>query len=218
MEVPKTKAISRIEGRMEKLDEQSLRFETLRAARQFKMSWIELGQYLQTVWKEKQYKGWGYLSFESYCSKELALKHTTALKLLRSYYFLEREEPSFLKTQLHGSGKVVAFPSVDSVDILRLAKDKKGLEGEDYKTLRYRVLDKGEEPGEVRSKLRSILHSHAGISPEDEQRKRDMATVTRFVSTLRGLKKALELSSLISRERIREIDRLIANIEEEIPG
>jgi hypothetical protein len=218
MELPKTKAISRIEGKMETLDEQSLRYETLQSARQFKTSWIELGQYLQTIWRERHFKSWGYTSFESYCTKEIAVKHTTALKLLRSYYFLEREEPSFLKTKLHSSDKVVALPSVDSVNILRLAKDKKGLEGEDYKALRYRVLDKGEEPKEVRSKLRSILDSYAEVSPEDEQRKKHTITINRFLGTLRNLRKEIECSNIVSKKRVREIDQLIANIEEEILG
>jgi len=217
MEMPKTKAISRIEGKMETLDEQSLRYETLQSARQFKTSWIELGQYLQTIWREKHFKSWGYASFETYCAKEIAVKHTTALKLLRSYYFLEREEPSFLKTQLHDSDKVVALPSVDSVDILRRAKDKKGLEGEDYKTLRYRVLEKGEEPKEVRSKLRSILESHAEVSPEDEQRKHT-AAINRLLGTLRNLRKEIECSHIVSQKRVREIDQLIKNIAEEILG
>jgi hypothetical protein len=217
MELPKTKAISRIEGKMETLDEQSLRYETLQSARQFKTSWIELGQYLQTIWREKHFKLWGYTSFESYCTKEIAVKHTTALKLLRSYYFLEREEPSFLKlkTKLHSSDNVVQLPSVDSVDILRRAKDKKGLEGEDYKKLRYRVLDKAEEPKEVRSN--SILESHAEVSPEDEQRKHT-AAINRFLGTLRNLKKEIEGSNIVSKKRVREIDQLIANIEQDIVG
>ena len=154
MKLPKTKAITHIEGKMEELSEEgSLRFKTLQSARRFKTSWIELGQYLQTVWKDKIYREWGYTSFESYCNKEIAIKHSTALKLLRSYYFLEREEPSFLQSKLVDSGKVVKLPSYDSVDILRLAKDRKGIHEEDYKTLRYRVLEEGEEPKEVRSKL-----------------------------------------------------------------
>ena len=124
MSIVKTKSISEIESKMEGMDENSLRYQTLQSARRFKTSWIELGQYLQTVWREKHYKHWGYISFESYCSKEIGVKNSTALKLLRSYYFLEREEPVFLKTKLTDSGKVVELPSFNSVDILRLAKDK----------------------------------------------------------------------------------------------
>jgi hypothetical protein len=216
MELPKTKAISHIEEKMEETDQASLRYQTLQSARRFKTSWIELGQYLQTVWRDKHYKSWGYTSFESYCSKEIAIKHSTALKLLRSYYFLEREEPSFLKARLNETEKVVKLPSCDSVDILRLAKDKKGLAEKDYKTLRYKVLDKGEEAKEVRSELKSILDSYPEAESEDGKRKKQQVTVKRLLGTLKNLRTEIEDSGILSKKIAREIDHLIAKIESEL--
>ena len=216
MELPKTKAISHIEEKMEEIDQESLRYQTLQSARRFKTSWIELGQYLQTVWRDKHYKSWGYSSFESYCRREIAIKHSTALKLLRSYYFLEREEPSFLKTRLDDSEKVVKLPSCDSVDILRLAKDKKGLTDKDYKTLRYKVLDKGEEAKEVRSELKSILESYPEADSEGGKRKKQQVTVKRLLRTLKNLRTEIEDSGILPKKLAREIDYLIAKIESEI--
>ena len=216
MELPKTKAISHIEEKMEEIDQESLRYQTLQSARRFKTSWIELGQYLQTVWRDKHYKSWGYTSFESYCNKEIAIKQSTALKLLRSYYFLEREEPSFLKTRLNDSEKVVKLPNCDSVDILRLAKDKKGLNEKDYKTLRYKVLDKGEEPKEVRGELRSILESYPESQSEDEKRKKQQATIKRLLGTIKNLRTEIEDSGILSKKLAREIDHLIGKIESEL--
>ena len=216
MTLPKTKAISQIEEKMGEIDEESLRYQTLQSARRFKTSWIELGQYLQTVWRDKHYKSWGYTSFESYCNKEIAIKQSTALKLLRSYYFLEREEPSFLKTKLADSDNVVKLPSCDSVDILRLAKDKKGLNEKDYKTLRYRVIDEAEEPKEVRSELRSILESYPEAHSEDEKRRKQQGSVKRFLGTLKNLRKEIEGSGLLSKKLTMEIDQLIVKIESEL--
>lgn len=216
MKVPKTKAIAEIENKMAGLDEESLRYQTLQSARRFKISWIELGQYLQTVWREKHYKSWGYISFESYCTREIGIKTSTALKLLRSYYFLEREETAFLKTKLIDANKVVELPSFDSVDILRFAKDKKGLDEEDYKTLRHSVLDKGEEPKEIRSKLRSILESYADLDPEEEKKKRHKAIINRFLNTLRNLRREIEYSGMLSKKITREVDQLIAKVEREM--
>ena len=216
MKIPKAKAISDIENKMVGLDEKSLRYQTLQSAKRFKTSWVELGQYLQTVWREKHYKSWGYVSFESYCNKEIGIRTSTALKLLRSYYFLEKEEPAFLKMKLIDSNKVVELPNFDSVNILRLAKDKKGLDEEDYKILRHSVLDKGEEPKEIRSKLRSILESYAESDPEEEKKKRYRATINRFLSALRNLRREIEYSGMLSKKIVREVDRLIAKIEEEM--
>jgi len=218
MKIPKTKSISEIENKMVGLDDKSLRYQTLQSAKRFKTSWVELGHYLQTVWRGKHFRSWEYVSFESYCTKEIGIRTSTALKLLRSYYFLEQEEPTFLKTKLIDSDKVVKIPSVDSVDILRLAKDTKGLDEEDYKILRHSVLDKGEEPKEVRSTLRSILGSYAESDPEEEKKKKYRATINRLLSTLRSLKREMEHSGIPSKRIVGEVDRLIAKIEVEVKG
>lgn len=218
MTLPTTKAISQIEGKMGELDETSLRYKVLQSARNFKTSWIELGNYLQAVFQEKLYKRWGYTSFESYCSREIAIKTTTALKLLRSYYFLESEESAFLKERLSDTGKVVALPSVDSVDILRRARCRKNLDADDYRSLRDCVLEKGEEPKEVRYKLKNILEAYAGGETEEEEKKRRKATISRCLGVLRTIKREIELSNVLPRKIIREIDRLVAEIETEVSG
>ena len=216
MTIPQTKAMSRIESKMAGLDESSLRYQTLQSAKRFKTSWVELGQYLHTVWREKHYKSWGYVSFESYCTREIDIRTSTALKLLRSYYFLERDEPTFLKEKLIDSDKVVELPNFHSVDILRMAKDKKGLNDEDYKTLKYSVLDKGEEPREVRNKLKSILESYRETNPEEEKKKQHTATINRCLSTLRNLRREIEHSGILPKKIVKEVDQLIAKIETEI--
>jgi hypothetical protein len=213
MTLPKTKAISQIEGKMEELDETSLRYRVLQSARNFKTSWIELGNYLQAVFQDKHYKRWNYISFESYCSRELAIKTTTALKLLRSYYFLESEEPAFLKEKLADTGKVVALPSVDSVDILRRARCRKNLDADDYRSLRDSVLEKGEEPKEVRYKLKNILESYAGGETEEEEKKRRKATINRCLGVLRTIKREIEISGVLPQKIVKEIDRLVAVIQ-----
>ena len=111
---------------------------------------------------------------------------------------------------------MVKLPSCDSVDILRLAKDKKGLNEKDYKTLRYKVLDKGEEPKEVRSELRSILESYPEAQSEDEKRKKQQVTIKRLLGTLKNLKTEIELSGILPKKLAREIDHLIAKIEPEL--
>ncbi len=216
MTISKTKAISHIESKMTGLDESSLRYQTLQSAKRFKTSWVELGQYLHTVWREKHYKSWGYVSFESYCTKETGIRPSTALKLLRSYYFLERDEPAFLKEKLIDSDKVVELPNFRSVDILRLAKDKKDLNDEDYKTLKYSVLDKGEEPKEVRNKLKDILESYKELDPEEEKKKRYTTTINRFLSMLKNLQREIEHSGMLSKKIVKEVDQLIAKIEAEM--
>ncbi|MFH0840129.1 MAG: hypothetical protein V1883_03840, partial [Candidatus Omnitrophota bacterium] len=81
----RTKSIEKIEQKMQDMDENSLRYQILEKVKNFKISWISLGQALYSVWKDKLYKEWGYMTFEAYTAKEIGIKKQTAMKLLRSY-------------------------------------------------------------------------------------------------------------------------------------
>ena len=60
-----SKAIQQLEERMADLQPGSLRHQTLEAAKRFKASWIELGRMLWTVYREKKFREWRYLTFEA---------------------------------------------------------------------------------------------------------------------------------------------------------
>ncbi len=95
MDSLKTRSIRNIEQKMAGIEPGSLRYNVLEAARNFKSSWIALGQILYTVYKDKHFRSWGYMSFETYVKTELGLQKQTASKLLHSYYFLKRMSRSF---------------------------------------------------------------------------------------------------------------------------
>ena len=121
----KTRSLERIEQKMEGVEKDSIRYRILESTKNFKTSWIELAQALYSTWKDKLYKEWGYLTFEAYTSKEIGIKKQTAMKLLKSYYFLEKEEPSYLKENYEGSKDAASVPTYDAVNVLRLAKNKR---------------------------------------------------------------------------------------------
>ena len=190
---------------MEGLEPGSFRYKVLDAAKGFKSSWIELGQYLFSVYRDKSYREWGYLTFDAYCAKEIGIRQPTAMKLLKSYSFLEREEPSFLKREALDERQPNRIPSYESVNALRLAKDNKDLSPQDYEDIREEVLDHAKEDGEVKKKIRYILKSHvkkdSGGGPED----RSLA--------IRGLRAGLER---LKRQMVElELpDRAVRKIEE----
>ena len=172
MSAQKPKSIHQIEERMEALSPESFRYRVLDSARAFKSSWIELGQYLFTVYKDKLYKDWEYLTFEAYCSKEIGIRQNTAMKLLKSYSFLEKEEPTFLKRQSLDETKPAKIPGYESVNALRLAKESEKLSSKDYEELREDVLDDVKEEGEVKKKIRYILKTGAKhAQPTEEETK-----------------------------------------------
>src|SRR3982074_2952305 len=70
-----------------------LREAVVQAARRFKSTWVALARLLVEVRRESLFEEWGDESFAAYCAKELHIRRQTALKLTRSFSFLEKHEP-----------------------------------------------------------------------------------------------------------------------------
>ena len=174
---------------------------------------MELGQYLYAVNKDKLYRDWGFSTFDLYCAKEIGIKQQTAVKLLRSYYFLEKEEPAYLKDRLPagqagaGNGHSPAeLPSYESVNALRLAKQSERLSEKDYEKIRAEVLEKGGEPAEVRKKIKYFLKPAAAKQLSETERRAAAA------KKLRGqLEQALsEMSNLSFPSKVlRQMEELL---------
>ena len=77
-----------MEAQLKTLDPSSERYATLSAARDFKASWVALGELLTRVREGSLYREWGYSSFEAYARRELRIRQDTANKLTRSFSFL----------------------------------------------------------------------------------------------------------------------------------
>lgn len=213
MNAQKTKSIHDIELRMETLEPDSFRYKVLDSAKSFKSSWIELGQYLFTIYKDKLFKDWGYLTFEAYCAKEIGIRQATAVKLLKSYSFLEREEPAFLKNQSLDETKPSQIPSYESVNALRLAKASDRISESDYKKIREDILENPKEDTEVKKKIRYILKSHSKpLSDEEKEEKKD-ASLKRILTSLRNTKNELQELSFPGKV-VKQIDELIDLLSE----
>jgi hypothetical protein len=213
MDEAKTKSLRSIEEKMESLDSSSLRYHVLDSARKFKSSWIELGRSLYSVWKDKMYKEWGYASFDIYASREIGIRKQTAMKLLKSYYFLEKEEPQYLKGDSAQGSPPANIPSYESVDILRQAKNKKALDEEDYNSLKKEIFEKGRDAKELKKSLGVIIRQRQEMDPEEAREKRKQATVRRILGQLRALKQETEFLKMLPMPIIKEIDALIKKID-----
>ena len=216
MNETKTKSLRNIEEKMESLDSGSLRYHILESAKNFKCSWIELGRSLYSVWKEKMYKEWGYINFDIYVSREIGIRKQTAMKLLKSYYFLEKEEPQYLKADYAQANKAAQIPSYESVDILRQAKNKKVLDEDDYNNLKKEIFEKGRDAGELKKNLGVIIRSRQELEPEEAQEKRKMVTLRRLLGQLRLLKQEVEVLKMLPMPLIKELDALIKKLDLEI--
>lgn len=213
MEEIKTKAIKNIESKMESLDSNSLRYHILESAKNFKCSWIELGRSLYSVYKDKMYKEWGYTSFDIYVSRETGIRKQTAMKLLKSYYFLEKEEPQYLKNEYTASTSTANLPSYESVNILRQAKSNKNLDDADYSNLKNEIFQKGRDAQELKKNLGVIIRQRKEALPEVAQADKQFAVLKRLLGQLRLLKQEVVVLKLLPVSLVKDLDSLIKNID-----
>jgi len=209
----KTKAIERLETKMESMDADSMRHEVLRNAKSFKASWIGLGQTLYAVWKDKLYKNWGYTQFDAYTVKEIGIRKQTALKLLRSYYFLERKEPGYLKNEYREKTPAASLPSYEAVDALRLASKKKSIDTDDYAGIRKKVLEEGRDAREVKKDLTRLMKQRQELDPIEVRQKRRDVLLRRLISTLKSLREEIRVSKMFPAQILKDTDKLLSRLE-----
>jgi hypothetical protein len=211
----KTKAIEKLENKMSDMSADSLRYRVLTSVKSFKTSWIDLGQSLYTVWKDKTYKEWGYSTFEVYTKKEIGIKKDTATKLLRSYFFLEKEEPLYLKKDYNNDAEAGSVPTYESVDLLRRARNRKDLDRDDYARVRKNVLDDGKDAREVKRDLTAIIKEREELEPEEAWRKKRSAMIKRLLSLLRSAYREIKISKAFSPQILADTEKLIKRLESE---
>lgn len=216
MERYKTKSLSAIEEKMAGVDEGSLRYKILSSAKSFKTSWIDLGQSLYSVWKDKLFKEWGFMTFDTYTSKEIGIRKNTALKLLKTYYFLEKEEPHLLSKGYVDTRDASEVPSYEAVDVLRLAKKKQLLDESDYRKFKNDVLVKGRDAREVKKDLTALIKQREELEPDEARKKKREATIKRLLTTLRSLKTEIEVTKVLPSDVLKQTKALIDRIEAEI--
>lgn len=214
----KTKSIQNIEDLMGNVDESSIRYKVLNNAKHFKTSWIDLGQTLYSVWKDKLYKEWGYQTFDAYTVKEIGIRKDTALKLLRSYYFLESEEPRYLNKEAAEEMSVSKVPSYEAVDLLRTASNKKDLPREDYEKIKSKVLNDGRDVKEVKKDLTVIMKQQEELDPKEVWQKKRLALIKRMIGVLRSIKDEIKTAKILPISLVKELEGVISKLEKEAPS
>lgn len=217
MNAIKTKSLESLEQKMADVDQNSMRYHVLEAAKDFKTSWIDLGRALYTVYKDKLYKEWGYSTFDIYTVKEIGIRKQTAVKLLKSYYFLEKEEPQYLAKDYTESQKANTVPSFESIDVLRLAKSKTAIDEKDYMNLKKDVFENGKDARDLKKGLAVVIRQRQELEPEEAHEKKKTAAVKRLIGTLKALKQEMEVLKLLPAPLIKETAGLIEKLEGQLP-
>lgn len=194
---------------------ENLRLHISQHAKDFKLSWVQLGQGLYSVWRDKLYQSWEFDKFEDYVVRELGLKKPLALKLVKTYFFVEQDEPVYLKKEFAEVRETANIPSYEGLDVLRLARTRKELTREDYTKLRKDIFEKGKEASLVRKDLTAIIKERKKVDPDEAREARHEQSVRRLVAALRSFKKDMETLKLAQPDIIEEAEELLRRLEEQ---
>jgi hypothetical protein len=172
-----TRGSQQIEQLMQQLSPDSERYQVLATARQFKSSWVELGEWLARVSSSKRFAEWGFATFDDYCTGEIRIRRQTAEKLLLAYRFLERREHGLLERR-----EQRPLPDYRSVDLLRQADEGGQFSMAEYSELRQAVVAEERSHPVIAKQFRDLVHRH---QPEvqAEHRHRNALIAAKRLST-----------------------------------
>ncbi|MCB9800014.1 MAG: hypothetical protein H6757_04570 [Candidatus Omnitrophica bacterium] len=199
-------------------DKDLLRQKAVESAKDFKSSWIRLGQFLFTIQKDKLYKAWGFLSFETYCVKEISVKQTTASKLLKSYQFLEKEEPRFVDDAYVKTEASSELPNYESVNLLRLAKHNDKLTPGNLNELRTAVLDKAKEPKEVRAQVKRMIEENDTRDEDEIVQEIKRTKIKRLSTLLKSAYQDMSKEKVVPKYLLDQILDLQKKLEDQLDG
>ncbi len=207
---PKTKGELVIEQIMRQLDPASPRYRVLTVARQFKSSWVELGEQLSLVRKAGEYSGWGYSTFDDYCREEVRIKKETAYKLTGAYNYLETREPGVLAR----SREMLPIPDYRSIDMLRQAQDEHNLNEEQFQILRDAVIEKERSHPTVAKQFRELTRQNNNLT-EQQLLRQALTTARRLEGQLQQLPQLAEEQLSSFGILLDELNKQLARFDEE---
>ncbi len=198
------------------LNSKEMRAMVLAGAKDFKACWLKLSQALYAVHRDKLYEYWGYDSFENYVEREVGIKKPMALKLVKTYAFVEQQEPQCLHEKFFEERDPSVLPEFEAVNVLRQARNNKDLTKDDYLELRKGVMDSGKGAAVVRKELTALIKQRKQVDPDEERQKRNTATVKRFLNAIHTFKKDAETLKLIPAQIVNKAMELFKELESQL--
>ena len=203
-----TSAEDKLAARADDLPEGSMRRRVLEGAQRFKAAWVEFGRLLAEVRRKELWRGWGYPSFERYCSREVLIRSATADKLTRSYGFLERHEPDLARDR--GESRA---PPFEVIEVLSRAEAAGRLPQGGWRELRDEVL---ERPPTAAAMNRKLTEKYG--PPPPAPGRPEAERLSRLAAAARRLAQACEEEASIPKAVARRAADLAGEIESLVEG
>lgn len=182
----------------------------LRLTRRFKASWLELGEALSEVKRQKAWERWGYDSFETYAKNELKLRPDTVEKLTGSYMFLHRSAPEILRRD-----PLSSLPTMKAIDYLRKVEEKAAeddsIPQETLVDVRKQILEDNVPVGKV-----AKLYNDTLFPVSDNQRRENEKKAIKAAAT--KLRDLLADTSAVSKRAASSVGEALDELLSEISG
>lgn len=193
-----SKTEQHLENLLKQVEPGSTRHTILHSARQFKSSWVELGQLLAQVRSAQLYQEWGYADFAQYCAREIRIRQQTADKLTCAYQYLRTHNPHALEDP----ATPVPPPDYRSLNLLDQINTENLMEPNQLEDLRRQVFSGTMPHPKLARTFRDLRRGHApALENQYMDFKNALSAAKRFQSSLENLppelKTQLELGAFI---------------------
>jgi hypothetical protein len=186
------------------------RATVLHLSRKFKASWLELGEALSDVKRNKTWERWGYDSFENYAKNELKLRGDTVDKLTGGYMFLHKRAPEVLSRD-----PLESLPTMKAIDYLRRVEEKAAADDSIPQAtvldVRKQILDDNVPVAKVAKLYADTLFPVS----ENDKRESNRKSIKHTATKLRDL---LADSSTVSKRLAKTVGEALDELLAEISG
>lgn len=202
--------------RMDNPTSKELRDRAVEGSKDLKTQWLGFAQTLYAIWRDKLYEYWGYEKFDHYVEREAGIKKAMAVKMVKTYAFVEQNEPQLLKEDFLSEKDAMNVPEMDSINILRAARYNNVISKGDYAELRKQVFDRGCAATVVRRNLVAMMKERKKVDPEEEKERRNSAAIKRLMNSISAFKSEMNVLKLIKPVLVKQAEDLLKDLQREV--
>jgi len=145
----------------------------------------------------------------------LGIRQSTAVKLLRSYAFLEAEDPGWVKRARSSQPVTGKYPDLDSVNLLRRVKDGGRVDDAGYAKLRKQVFEDNRPPQEIRLELQGLRDEAANQDPVRLREERRAQFIRRLYAFLHHARKEALANRFLTDALLSQLQHMEGKLEKE---
>lgn len=182
-------------------------------AAEFKKTWIKLGQALVSIHRDKLFEYWGYEKFEIYCEKELCIKKSVAIGIIKTYLFTEDWHPEMINEEFLATATPEQLPNFDAMSLLRKTRSNKHLTKEDYDQISKKVLEKKIPLAEVRKDVTALIKQRKEADSNEVRDERQAKSVKKFVAHAKSFAVEAGTLKMLPADLLKRVNDVIADVE-----